>query len=139
MKGRSRIITGGTDFVLSFLVEGLQVVVRDGPVFERAPHRHAVGGAHLEVLGHKTPGLRSPTERSTAHAGGIVLVRSLAGYYGVSRTLRINPNPGIALVLRTKCAAQDGGALVAQVVLAAVVSGVPLAALQQNYAQSGGG
>ncbi len=49
----------------------------------------------------------------------------------------IDPNARIAFVFRPKRIAQHGGALIAQVVLAAIVGGVPLAALQQDHAQAG--
>ena len=83
------------------------------------------------------PGLRAIAERSAAHAGSVVLVAPLAGQHGVRHALGIDPDARIALVFRSKRIAQHGGALIAQIVLAAIVGGVPLAALQQHHAQAG--
>ncbi len=139
MERIGRVVAADADFILGFFVKRLQVVVGDWPVFERASRRRAIGGAHLEVLRHKTPGLRSPTERSAAHAGGDVLVLSaVAGKYSLRYAVGADPNARMALVFRSKRTAQYGVTLIAQVVLAVIVGGVPLAALQQDYAQSGG-
>ena len=83
------------------------------------------------------PGLRAVAERSAAHAGGVVLVGAFAGQHGVGRALGVDPYARIAFILRTKRIAQHSGALVAQVVFAAIVCGVPFAALKQNDAQAG--
>src|SRR5208337_4952986 len=120
-------------------VERIEVVVGDGPVFQRAAFRRAIGGAHLEVLGHVAPGLRAVAESPAAHAGGIVGVGSLAGQEGMQLALGANDNARISIVVGAEGVAQDGGALVAQVVFAAVVGDVPLSAFQQDHAEAGDG
>ena len=59
VKGRAGVIAGDADFVFGLVVEGLEVVVGDGPVFERTAGGSAVGRAHFEVLRHVAPGLRA--------------------------------------------------------------------------------
>ena len=114
VKWRARVIAGDADFVLGLLVERLQVVVGDGPVFERTACGRAVGGPHAEILRHVAPGLRAVAERPAADAGSIVLVGALAGQDSVQAALGIHPDAGIAFIFGAKGVAEHGGALVAQ-------------------------
>jgi hypothetical protein len=135
----SRIIAGDADLVFSLFVEGFEIVIRYGPVFERTAHGRAVDRTHAEILGHITPGLGSITEGSAAHASGVVVVCALAGRDQVRLAFLINPDPWIAFVIGAECISQDGGALITQVVFAAVIGGVPLAALEHHHAESRSG
>ena len=54
-------------------------------------------------------------------------------------SLLVDPDAGIAFVFGAECIAEKRGALVAEVVFAAVGGGVPLAALEQDHAEAGGG
>jgi hypothetical protein len=50
--------------------------------------------------------------------------------------LRIQPHPRIPFIFGTKRIAEQGGALIAKIVFAAVVGRIPLAPLQQNNTQA---
>ncbi len=139
VKGRAGVVAGDADFVFGLVVEGLKVVVGDGPVFKRTAGGSAVGGAHSEVLRHVAPGLRAVAQGSAADAGCVVLIGAFAGKDGVGSSLPVDPDTGIALVFGTEGVAEKGGALVAEIVFAAVGGSVPLAALKQDDAEAGGG
>ena len=79
VEGCAGVIPGDADFVFGFLVERLEIVVGDGPVFERTAGGCAVGGAHPEVLRHVAPGLRAVAQCASTDAGCVVLVGAFAG------------------------------------------------------------
>ena len=138
-KGSGRIVAGDSDFVFGLDVERFQVVVRDGPIFERAAKRDAVGRAHAEVLRQISPGLGPVAERSSAHAGRVVLIIAFTGKRDVRNPFAVDPDAGIAFVGWSKCISQKRGALIAEVILAAVIRRVPLATFQQHDAEAGSG
>ena len=52
---------------------------------------------------------------------------------------RVDHDTRIAVIFRPKGVAQHGGALVAQIILAAIAGRVPGAAFEKDYAQAGSG
>ena len=139
VKGRAGVIARDTDFVFGFVIEGFEIVVGDWPIFKRTAGGRTVGGAHFEVLGHVAPSLRAVTECAAADAGCVVLVSAFTGKHGMSDAIFVDPYTWIALIFRAESIAKDGGALVAEVVFAAVGGGVPFATLKQNDAETGCG
>jgi len=131
------VVPGDANFPLRFLVERLEIRVADGPVLERAARDRAVGGAHAEVFFHVAPRHRAVAGGTAAHACGVVAVNAIARQHHALATLGVHEHAAIPLVVRTEAAAQNGSALIAQVVLAAVEGCVPLAALEEHHAQAG--
>ena len=137
---RARIIAGDADLVFGLVVKRLEIVIGDGPVFERTALGRAVGGAHAEILRHVAPGLRAVTQSSAAHARGVVVVCALAGQDDVRlRPFASTHTRGLPSSSGPKAFPRTRGALIAQIVFAAVMGGVPLAALEHHHAESGGG
>jgi len=125
-------IAGNADFVFGFFVERCQIVVADGPIIEGAAFGRAVGGTHAEIFWLVAPGHGAVSERAAADASGVVAVAAFAGENDVTVGVAIHKDAGIALVIRAGIVAQDGSALVAEIILAAIVGGVPAAALQKR-------
>lgn len=72
-------IAGNTDLVFSFLVEGFEIIVRDGPILESAALETAVRGPQAKILGLIAPGHGAIGERATTNASGIVAVTAFTG------------------------------------------------------------
>ena len=130
MKGRAGVVAGDADFVFGLVVKRLEVVVGDGPVFKRTAGGRAVGGAHPEVLRHVAPGLRAIAQRAAADTGCVVLVGAFTGQHRVGSRHSVDPDARIAFIFGTKGVAEQGRALVAKIVFAAVSGGIPLARAQ---------
>ncbi len=69
-----RVVAGNADLPFRFFVVGLEIVVRDGPVVERAAFHRSVSGAQAEILFHETPCHGAIAEGASANAGGVVAV-----------------------------------------------------------------
>ena len=130
-------VAGNTDFVFGLIVKGSEVFVGDGPVVEGAAFESAVSGAHAEVLGLETPGHGSVGEGAPANASGVVAVVAVGGKDDAASALKIDVHAGIASVVGAGVVAKDGRALVAEIVFAAIVGGVPETALENNDMEAG--
>jgi len=130
-------IAGNADLVLSFLVEGLEIVVRDGPILESAARKTAVGGAQAEIFGLVAPGHGAISERATTDASRVVTVAAFTGEDDMAIAIEVHEDAGIAFVIGSGIIAKDGRALIAEVILAAIVGGVPAAALEESDVEAG--
>ena len=130
-------IAGYADLVLSFLVEGLKIVVGDGPILESAARKTAVGGTQAEILGLVAPGHGAVGKRSATDASGVVAVAALTGEDDMAFALEVHEYAGITFVIGAGIITEDGRALVAQIVFAAIVGGVPAATLEKSDAKAG--
>ena len=133
------VVAGNADFPFGLFVVRLEILVADRPIVQRAAGHRAVGRAHAKVFFHETPRHGAVTERAAAHARGVVAVLAIARQNDLLVAIGSNDHAGIALVVGPEGAAQSGGALVAQIVLAAIERGVPFAAFEQRYGQTGVG
>src|ERR1019366_9795202 len=132
-----RIVARDADLPFGLLVIRLQIAVGDGPVFERAAGHLPVRGAHAEIPLHVTPRHGAVAQCAAAHASRIVAVAWTAGPHHVRAALQIHGYPRIALVIRPEGVAEYRGALVTQIVFAAIERRIRLAAFQQDHAQPG--
>lgn len=134
---RAGVVARDANLVFRLVVRRLQIVIGDRPILERRPGRHAVRGAHPKILRQEAPGHGTVRERPASNACCVVLIAAIAGQNGRRFSAGAHPHPRIALFLRTKRIAQHRRSLVAEIVLAAVIRGVPPAALQKSHAESG--
>src|ERR1035438_8369898 len=132
------VVARNAHLPLGFLVVRLQVGIADGPVFQGASFYSAVGRAHPEISFHVAPGHGAIAESATADAGRVVAVSAFTRAEEVFLPV-LYQYARIAVLVRTESVAQHRGALIAQVVFAAVGGRVPLAAFQQHHAQAGCG
>ncbi len=102
------------------------------------PGDGAVNRAHAKIVFHKAPGHRAVGERAAAYAGSVVVVVAIAGAHDMLRAVAGYDYAAITLVIGTEGAAEIGGALVAQIVFAAIEGGVPFAAFEEHYGEPGG-
>src|SRR5208283_2316178 len=125
-------IPGNADFVFGFFVERRKIFVADGPIVESAAFERAVGGTHAEIFRLVAPGHGAVSECAAADASGVVAVAAFTGENDVPVGVAIHKDARIALVIGARIVAQDGSALVAEIIFAAIVGGVPAAALQKS-------
>src|SRR5208283_35094 len=117
--------------------ERLEIVVRDWPILESAARKTAVGGAQAEILGLVAPGHGAIGERSTTHASRVVTVAAFTGKDDMAIAIEVHEDAGIAFVIGAGIIAEDGRALIAEVILAAIVGGVPAATLEESDVEAG--
>jgi hypothetical protein len=134
LEGVAGIVARDADLPFGLFVIGFEVVVGDGPILERGTLDRAVARTHAEVVGMKAPRHGAIAERAAADAGGVVVVAALAGQDDARLALVVHHHAGVAFVLRTKSVAEDVGALVAQIVLAALPGGMLAPAFEQDDA-----
>ena len=131
--GASGAVATHPDLPLGALVVGRNVGVADRPVGQRAPGRYAVGAGHLEVERQVAPGLRAVHPRTTAHTGGVVLVRILMWAERALVAIQIHEHARIALQARAGVVPVARVAVVAQVVARDVLEGELAPALDEQH------
>jgi len=129
------VVAGDSDLPLCLFVVGLEILIGDGPVVQRAAFHGAVGGAQVKILFYEAPCHGSVAEGTAADAGGVVAVGPVSGRNNVVMPGGINVNTRIAIV-GTEGISQHAGALVAQVVFALIEGRELFATLEENDAQS---
>jgi len=130
-------IAGDADLILSFLIEGLEIVVRDGPILESAARKTAVGGTQAKILGLVAPSHGAIGKSATTNASGVVAIAAFTGEDDMTIALEVHEDAGITFVIGAGIIAENGRALVAKIVLAAIVGGVPEAALEKSDVETG--
>jgi hypothetical protein len=125
-------IAGDADFVLGFFIEGRKVVVADGPIVERAARESTVRGAHAEIFGLVAPSHGAIGERAATDTSGVVTVAAFTGKDNVAAAIQIQVDTRVTFVIGAGIIAEDGSTLVTKIVLAAIVGGVPAAALNKS-------
>ena len=130
-------VARGPQLPFRAFVEGLQVVVRDRPVGERAAGGDPIRRGHAEVLGQEAPRLRPVDPGASADAGGVVVVARLVRTDRALAALGIHEDPRVAVHRRARVVPVEGEALVAQVVAADLVEAERRSALQQEDAAAG--
>ncbi len=134
-----RVVAAHPDLPFRLGVERLELVVAERPVLERAAFRSAVGRAHAEILRHVAPRHGAVAQRPAADARGVVRIRAIARVNDALASLQVDRDARVAFLrLRAEGVAEERGALVAKVVLAAVPRGIPAALFEQHHLQSGG-
>ncbi len=130
------VVAGHADLIFRLFVKRLQIVVADRPVLQRGILDLAVSGAEAEILRHKAPGHGAVAHRAPADAAGVVIVVSFAGKDNAGGTVGIDNDAAIAPVVGTKGIAESGGALGTEFVVVVLIVTRPVAALQQDDAQT---
>ena len=137
-EGISTGLTGDADFPFGPLVIRFQVLVGDGPVFERAVFRRAIGGTHAEILLHETPGHGAEALGASADAGRHVTVAAFAGRCGTELGIVAEFDEAqVMLVIGTEGVAEYCGALRSQLVVTGFVKLLIAALFQQRHTQAG--
>ncbi len=136
-EGVERMIAADANLVLGLLVEGLEVVVADGPVVEGRAFDLAIGEFEAEILRHESPRHGAVAGGPAADAAGVVVVGAFAGQDDAGRAVRIGDDAAVAGVVRAEGIAQGRRALRDQLIVVVLVVARPLAPLQEDDAQAG--
>ena len=143
-RGASALVTvrgsvpAHADLLLDPRVEGLQRVVLERPVGQRAALRHAVGGRQVEVFRRQPPGHALVEPGAAADNVGQGAVAGLPWGHDMLHLVRIDVDPDSAVVKIGRCVvAVAAEPVVAQVVVADVLVAQDLASIEHQHAQAG--